>query len=151
IRQFTEFIETEVIPGLGIEWKTTISERTARVWLEKLGWEYKDHSKDVYFDGHERDDVVEYRRNFLQEIAGLRERMATYEGDTMDQVVPPALPPGIREIVPVTQDESIFYANDGTTKSWGPADENQLRRKSQGLSIHVSEFISESIGRLRLS
>ncbi|CAJ0756090.1 18002_t:CDS:2 [Entrophospora sp. SA101] len=23
-----------------------------------MGWEYKAHSKDLYFDGHERPDVV---------------------------------------------------------------------------------------------
>src|SRR6266540_1591138 len=33
----------------------------------------------------------------------------------------------------------------------GPWEENQLHRKSQGLSIHVSDFLCESIGRLRLS
>ncbi|CAG8840898.1 8845_t:CDS:2, partial [Racocetra persica] len=35
--------------------------------------------------------------------------------------------------------------------TWGSADEHQIRRKSPGLSIHVSEFICESIGRLCLS
>jgi len=77
--------------------------------------------------------------------------MATYEGEDLEQIISPILPPDVPEIVPVTHDESIFYANDDVVKAWGPAEENQLRRKSQGLSIHVSDFLCESIGRLRLS
>jgi hypothetical protein len=77
--------------------------------------------------------------------------MANYEGENLDQIISPELPHGIPEIVPITHDESVFYANDDVVKAWGPADESRLRRKSQGLSIHVSDFLCESIGRLRLS
>ena len=124
---------------------------TARSWLHHLGWDYKDHSKNIYFDGHERDDVIAYRNQFLEQMANLRPRMAVYEGENMKQVIPPTLPPNVPELVPITHDESVFYANDGVVKTWGPIEENQLRRKSQGLSIHVSDFICQSIGRLRLS
>jgi hypothetical protein len=151
IQQFIKFIEDEAIPSLGIETRKTIGERTAQKWLHHLGWDYKDHSKDIYFDGHEREDVVAYRNEFLQQMAGLRPRIAVYEGQNMDQIISPILPTNVPELVPITHDESIFYANDGIVKTWGPIEENQLRRKSQGLSVHVSEFICESIGRLRLS
>jgi hypothetical protein len=40
--------------------KTGISERTARRWLTKLGWNYG-RNKKGYCDGHEREDVVQYR------------------------------------------------------------------------------------------
>lgn len=151
VADFVKFIEDEVIPALGIEEKTNISYSTARGWLHILGWEYKDHSKNIYFDGHEREDVVLYRYQFLQQWAELRKRMATYEGENLDQIILPVLPHGVLEIIPITHDESIFYANDDVTKAWGPADENRIRRKSQGLSIHVSDFLCESIGRLQLS
>ena len=151
IQQFIKFIEDEAIPSLGIETRKTIDEATAQRWLHHLGWDYKDHSKDIYFDGHEREDVVAYRNKFLQQMASLRSRIAVYEGQNMDQIISPILPPNVPELVPITHDESIFYANDEIVKTWGPAEENQLRRKSQGLSIHASEFICESIGRLRLS
>ena len=52
---------------------------------------------------------------------------------------------GIPKIIPVIHDESIFYANDDIVKAWSLADENRLRRKSQSLSIHVSDFLYESI------
>ncbi|CAG8467208.1 5918_t:CDS:2 [Scutellospora calospora] len=95
--------------------------------------------------------MVAYRNQFLEQMAVLRPRMATYEGESMEQVVLPNLPSNISEIILVTHDESVFYANDGITKTWGPANEHQIQRKSQGLSIHVSEFICESIGHLCLS
>ena len=116
-----------------------------------LGWEYKDNSKNIYFDGHEREDVVAYRQQFLRQWAELRKQMASYEGEKLDQVISPVLPHDIPEIVPVTHDELIFYANDDVVKAWGPADESRIRRKSQGLSIHVSDFLCESIRRLWLS
>jgi len=37
-----------------------LSERTARQWLIKLGWQHTMLKKGVYMDGHERPDVVEY-------------------------------------------------------------------------------------------
>ena len=42
--------------------KTVIKPRTARIWLNKLGYQYtNDHDKKrVFLDGHERPDVVEY-------------------------------------------------------------------------------------------
>jgi hypothetical protein len=67
IADFVKFIEDEVIPALGIEEKTSISYTTAREWLHILGWEYKDHSKNIYFDGHEREDVVVDRNIFLKQ------------------------------------------------------------------------------------
>ncbi len=44
-------------PGLRIK------VRTARNWLKRMGLHYHTVSKNVYIDGHERNDVVEYRQN----------------------------------------------------------------------------------------
>ena len=41
-----------------------ISDETARSWLAKLGFKRIHHQKGVYFDGHDRDDVVLYREVF---------------------------------------------------------------------------------------
>ena len=48
-----------------------ITSRTARNWLKKLGYSWKDITKDVFVDGHERDDVVRYRKDFLDTIDSL--------------------------------------------------------------------------------
>jgi hypothetical protein len=63
-------INEVIIPALELTKKeTTISERTAVNWLKKLGYSCKDVKKGVYFDGHERPDVIEARKKFLAEIA----------------------------------------------------------------------------------
>jgi hypothetical protein len=46
----------------------SISKCTARNWLKKLGYVCKDVKKGVYHDGHERPDVVEARKTFLEEM-----------------------------------------------------------------------------------
>ena len=102
---------------MGIETKKTISVETARIWLHNLGWDYKDHSKNIYFDGHERDDVVTYRNQFINQMINLRPRFTVYEGEDMEKIIPPILSPNICELVPVTHNESIFYANDGVIKT----------------------------------
>ena len=45
---------------------------TASAWLHKLGFGYKQFSKGVYFDGHDRQDVVEHRDSKLMEKLGPR-------------------------------------------------------------------------------
>jgi hypothetical protein len=65
-----------IIPALDLtEKKSSISERTAINWLKKLGYTCKDVKKGVYFDGHERPDVVEARKKFLAEIAKYERRV----------------------------------------------------------------------------
>ena len=44
------------------KWQVDIAEGTARIWMHKLGFEQKRIGKSVYFDGHERDDIVEARQ-----------------------------------------------------------------------------------------
>ena len=36
-----------------------ISTKTARVWLRKLGLNPQSQKKGIYFDGHEREDVLQ--------------------------------------------------------------------------------------------
>ena len=64
---FVKFIDDEVIPALGIKEKTSISCLTTHEWLYMLGWEYKDHSKNIYFDNYKREDVVADRHQFLEQ------------------------------------------------------------------------------------
>ena len=47
---------------------SSISERTAARWLHQLGFEAASTKKGVYIDGHERSDVVEYRKLYLRKL-----------------------------------------------------------------------------------
>jgi hypothetical protein len=40
--------------------------RTARHRLKKLDWQYGRKRNGMYVDGHEREDVVQYRNEFLK-------------------------------------------------------------------------------------
>ena len=76
--------------------------------------------------------------------------MATYADRTLDRT-PPTLNAGEREHVLVMQDESIFHTNEYRRRSWLAQDQQPIRKKGHGRVVHVSDFISETIGRLKLS
>jgi len=51
----------------------------------------------------------------------------------------------------ITHDECLFYANDDRPIIWALLGEPPLRKKGQEKSIMVSEFLLETIGRLKLT
>jgi len=57
--QFKEFVQDILLPKAGIN-KNTISLSTARRWLNVLGYYYQQQKQGIYYDGYERDDVIEY-------------------------------------------------------------------------------------------
>lgn len=62
-------VNETIIPSLGLDLgKEKITENTARHWLVKLGYEMKECCKGVYVDGHKREDVVAYRKEFLLQV-----------------------------------------------------------------------------------
>ena len=128
--------------------KRRIRARTARNWLRKLGFNWKDIHKGVYIDGHEREDVVRYRNEvfipcFDRILPSLREW-----DETGNQLIK-ELPSGEKEKILVTHDESTFNANDGKRRMWIQGDAQPLRQKSKGRGIMVSEFMTPR-GRLCL-
>ncbi|KAI5992740.1 hypothetical protein EDD15DRAFT_2368025 [Pisolithus albus] len=59
-----------IIPSLGLDaGGHHISEMTAHQWLAKLGYELKEFKKGIYIDGHEREGVVAYRKEFLSRFS----------------------------------------------------------------------------------
>jgi hypothetical protein len=77
--------------------------------------------------------------------------MPVFEGEDMDTRVDPDLSCGESLHILVTHDESLFHANDGRSSGWGPKQEQPILKKGQGRAIHVSEFLCETLGRLKLS
>lgn len=64
---FMQEINEKIIPGLGLDLGSQkIAITTARRWLVKLGYGIKEAQKGMYVDGHEREDVVEYRKEYLR-------------------------------------------------------------------------------------
>jgi hypothetical protein len=62
--------------------RKTLSTSTARRYLKAQGFRWKDLTKGLYNDGHEREDVVDYRDNtFLPMMTELRPRAFSSAGN----------------------------------------------------------------------
>jgi len=114
-----------------------IRARTARRWLKKMGFDYKTIRKGVYFDGHERQDIREYRDNvFIPRWNELSMRFVRFNEDGTWEM--PQLPDGVKPLVLVTHDESTFNANDGRRMAWIEKGKQPIKPKGQGKGIMVS-------------
>lgn len=74
-----------------------------------------------------------------------------YEGPEQTPVIPVVHGPGEKRHVPIMQDESIFHVQDLAKHVWVKDGKMPLRKKGNGRAIHVSDFIVEESGRLRLT
>ena len=143
------WINNELLPEVVGSEVRSISVRRVRDLMNSLGYKYGVWKKGVYIDGHEREDVVEYRQEFLERMIPLLDRMAWWSGDDMDVNCGRANSRE-SEVVWVTHDESIFYSNDDGGKGWGTEEHPDIHKKGKGRSIMVSDFICSCHGRLRL-
>jgi hypothetical protein len=106
----------------------------------ELGFFMKDVKKGLYFDGHEREDVVEYRKKFLERLQNLCNLMSVFEGEDMIEIEP-VLTPGQKKIIMINHDESTFAANDGKKTLYLEESETVLRKKGAGACLMVSGFL----------
>ncbi len=134
-QQFRDWIKAE--------FNTSVCVDTARVWLHHLGFKQQNHQKGIFFDGHDRDDVSQYRKEFLESLSLLDEK-TVIPGQPV-----PRLPPGEKPLLRVVHDESTFYANAYQSHFWSDGHVDALRQKSLGQSIMVFDFIVEGDGYLR--
>lgn len=123
-----------------------IRSRTARRWLRRLGYKWQEVRKGVFIDGHERPDVVQYRKQFLEEMRRLSPYFVefTSDGEMKEKTYPIDCEiggPNARPIIVVTHDESTFSANDGKHQAWVAKNDTFLRPKGKGKGIMVSDFL----------
>jgi len=120
------------------------------VGLHKLGFEKLNSKKGVYIDGHERSDVVEYRKLYLRKLEIL----------STSHVPPPLcsnedptfiMPSTSRKLVLIFHDESTFHSNEDQGWMWGEKGKVVLKPNGQGRGIMVSDFIEEHFGNLALT
>ncbi len=118
----------------------------------------------IYIDGHEREDVVSYRKEFLKEALNLQQSHQPPPPPCSDKPDPPPLPgPSTaselsapperhdKKLVMIYHDESIFCTNEGQTWIWGTEDKPAILPKTKGSGIMVSDFVDEHNGFLRMS
>ena len=144
---------TNIMNLLNTEWlkeilhaPTKISETTVRRWLYFLDFRPKEKGKNYFVDGHEREDVVQHRNEFLNKMEDLCLRCTQWEGEELEIAVHPVLADGEKRTIFIVQDESFFYTNDSVKLSWLCVNENELRPKASGRALHVSGFACECHG-----
>jgi hypothetical protein len=106
----------------------------------------------MYIDGHERDDVVEYRKGFVERWKEYEKRFVIYDnnGNVLSTPTGFPVPQGVRfRLILVTHDESTFYENDRRKTIWMNNETKAVaEKKGEGQSIMASEFLTSEWGRL---
>jgi hypothetical protein len=57
-----KYLEVELLPRIHLKAGKGVSLCTAHRWLYRDGFKFTEHKKSLYFDGHERHEVVDYRQ-----------------------------------------------------------------------------------------
>ena len=120
-----------------------VCHETSSLYLKRLGFNQVDHQKGVFFDGHERDDVILYQCELMDKLEELDKK-------TISPHLPrPVLAENEKAMIRVVHNESTFYSNANQTQLWSDGYVPALRQKSLGSSIMVSDFIVEGYGYLK--
>jgi len=134
------------IAGIHRRIKRALSSRSAWAWLLEVGWNWKEVKKGVYRDGHESQEVREYRDNiFLPQMQSLEPLMRGWDADL--EVVSKPLVTGVWPIVFITHDECTFNSNNRRRKIWIHEDNTPIRKKGRGQGLHISDLLAP-VGRL---
>ncbi|CAK5267892.1 unnamed protein product [Mycena citricolor] len=151
-RGLKKYMELEIFPRIQLKaGNKGVSIITARRWLLKEGFKFISHKKGLYFDGHDRPDVVDYRQTiFLPAMEEYARRTVRYVVGDVAQEAPP-LPDGNfveRRLVVVSHDEMTAQANDAAQRRWVFEDQHALRKKGAGRGIHRSDIICSTVGHI---
>lgn len=153
-RSFCQWINNDLLPSsnLPANFPRSICVRTATKWLHRLGYRPQSHKKGAYVDGHERDDVVASRKEYLGMLKKLRDlHLPPPPVSDERAATPPTDAETRRKLVLIYHDESIFSTNEGQQWAWATGEEAIIQPKTKGAGIMVSDFIEQHSGYLRLS
>ena len=114
-----------------------VSRMTALRWVHKLGFKWADSSAAPFCDRHEDEDVVAYRKVWVDAMLALKPRLPVLN-ETTGKPEWPNLPAGERPLLHGNHDEAIVYANQGNRFAWVLNDSYHLKPKGEGTSIMVS-------------
>ena len=152
---FENWVNTELIPNIVIPMNSPsqIQNRTARKWLHELGVSSTFSQKGVFIDGHEREDVREYRELFLKklEILDSTHMPPPLPSDGKATQTAVGNPDAVKQLVLIFHDESIFHANESQSIMWAEEGKVPIRPKSLVRGLMISDFVTEHDGLLKLS
>jgi len=144
------YLEQHVLPQFHLKpTPSGLSLSRMRRLLISEGFEFTEYHKAVYFDGHERPDVVNDRTNrFIPMMKLIRPQLVQYKVGSFEEELETA-DPSRPKLVLVAHDEMAAQAHDGTKWGWVMRGEQPLRKKGAGRGIHQSEFICSTVGHLK--
>ena len=155
---FCQWVNEELLPNATLEpgFPRKVGVETARKWMHEMGFQVLTSKKGSFVDGHERPDVVEYRKRFLRRMVGLGFlNLENVPTDEAKQALPTDLECPSQAILDKTivffHDESTFQCNDDQPTFWGTKGTHIIKPKSKGSGIMVSDFIDEHNGYLALT
>ncbi|CAF4730061.1 unnamed protein product, partial [Rotaria sp. Silwood2] len=137
-----QFIDIKYYEVIGIKKQSgddlIRSERSCRVDLRRWGAKFDANSQRPYFEGHERDDVVKHRREFINHFLTRKDFYYTItDGETPMWNVPIQNPHRIL----IFHDESTFRSGEVSPKRWFFQENTPFFSKGRGRSHMVSDFL----------
>jgi len=146
-----KYMELELFPRIQLKSSKGISLATARRLLRREGFQFQKYKKSLYYDGHERPDVVADRQQrFLPEMAKYEEYLVEYIiGDVEHELW--KMPNNFveRRLVLCAHDEMTAQANDDVGKGWIFDGAQPLWKKGAGRGLHQSDVICSTVGWLQ--
>ena len=88
------------------------SEDTVLRWVHKIGFKVHTMRKSIYVDGHEREDVIREREEFIRTHDELRKRSWQADDETLEEK-----PTAEAELLFISEDEKCFHSYD-LQKRW---------------------------------
>ncbi len=122
-------------------------------WLKDNGF-FVDRSAGLYVDGHNSDEVVKYRNEFLARFKVLQDsgRLVWHKPTDAEVQQWSTLKGDNRKIIVLSQDESCVYAKDQHFTSWsrtnpdGTLSFGKFKTKSLGQTFMISCFFDSCTG-----
>ncbi|THG92559.1 hypothetical protein EW026_g8379 [Hermanssonia centrifuga] len=137
--------QADVKERYGLE--KTVSLATAKRWMNRLGYRWSRTHKGQYVDGHEREDVVNYRTKvFLPVWEKIEAGQRSWDNDGKE-IIDESRSHTERPVVVWYHDESTFYAHDQRQSRWVREGEAPTPyAKGEGHSLMVADFVSADYG-----
>jgi hypothetical protein len=116
---------------------------SCNVDLIRWGAKWDDNKNRPYFEGHERADVVESRKNFLQYFTNAKNFYYTVENtqESRSWVRPFRIEDKGKPRILISHDESTFKSGETQSKRWIFPESAPLFNKGRGRSMMLSYFI----------
>ena len=131
--------------------KPSISKCTAHSWVGRLGWQYGKWQNGMYIDGHEHDNIIQYRSAFMQHFKWYKQCFHLYDNNGNELPLPHSFPvpeaAGHFQLILITHNELTFFQNDQCKFCWDCKGLSKAPKpKGDGQSLMVSDFLFCRLG-----